>query len=119
VRDIIKSFTYTLGSASYPSGFNPTCGSSLIAYVTFGSFTTTQFSFAGAIDEEIHLGPCHAAAGDSITVTIDSFYGEVVKEKIQNGNFFVIDNTQDSGANVTITDNTTGYSLNTQIYYSY
>jgi hypothetical protein len=119
-RSITTTFSYTLGSANYPAGFTPpTCGSSLIAYANFGAYSSTLLSFGGGIETQISLGSCHANVGDSITVTIVSNYGEVKKSKIQGGDFYVIDNTQDSGSDVTITDNTTGHSLSTTIFFSY
>jgi streptogramin lyase len=116
------SFTYTLGSATYPSGFNPTCGSSLIAWTPNGTqaaWNPANLSWVGGEEGHVSIGPCHAQAGDSITVSWSPVYGGVHLTRITSGDFYVQDNGDDSEVNITITDNTTGYAEATQIWVSY
>ena len=120
-KTITNTFSYTLGSASYPSGFSPSCGSNLIAYTPVGSNGgSTSFSFVAPDPRQIKIGPCHASGGDSITVTITSTYGEVKLWTLQDpGDFAVRDGGDDAGGTIAITDNTTGYSVTQGVWYSY
>ena len=120
----ITNFSYTLASASYPSGYSPSCGTSLNIYWTNvpdgGTTTSDVFSFGGGIPWTVYVGPCHAAAGDSMTVTITDVYGHITSPSHPSpGNFTVNDTGNDSHATLLVKDNTTGASVTTDIWYSY
>ncbi len=118
------TINYTLGSASYPSGYNPSCGTSLNIYWTNvplgGSTTSDTFSFGGGIPWTVYVGPCHAAAGDSMTATLVDDYGHITFPTHPSpGNPTIDDTGNDSHAVMTITDNTTGASVTKDVWYSY
>jgi hypothetical protein len=117
----ITTINYTLGSASYPSGYNPTCGSSLNTYVIFDSgAVVTNFSFGGGQAWTVYVGPCHAAAGDSMTASLTDDYGHITFPTHPSpGNPTIDDTGNDSHAVLTITDNTTGASVTKDVWYSY
>ena len=122
VRDVFKDFYYTLHVYAYPSGFNPPCQESNLTI--WGLNGTTPFSpnpffeLAGGEAPIINVGNCLAATGDSMHANLDVQYGSMRFISTGNGNF-KIDSTDDSAALLTITDNTTGYSSNVEIYLSY
>jgi hypothetical protein len=85
-----------------------------------GSYTSALLSFGGGEEVTIYVGPCHAAAGDSMTVTITDVYGGINSPSHPSpGNFTVKDTGNDSHATLNVTDNTTGHSVNTDIWYAY
>ncbi|HEV3088315.1 MAG TPA: hypothetical protein VGX96_13940 [Candidatus Elarobacter sp.] len=115
------TINYILGSASYPSGYNPSCGTSLNIYQTNGFSTWgPPFSTGGGEEWVTYVGPCHAAAGDSMTAKLVDDYGHLTFPSHPSpGNFSINDTGQDSHAVLTVTDNTTGASITTDVWYSY
>jgi hypothetical protein len=122
-RHLLSTTTinYTLGSASYPAGYNPTCGAALNTYVIFQSgAVVTNYSFGGGQEWTVYVGPCHAAAGDSMTAKLVDDYGHITFPSHPSpGNFTINDTGNDSHATLTITDNTTGASVVKDVWYSY
>lgn len=115
------TINYILGSATYPSGYNPSCGTSLNLYQTNGiTVWAPPFSTGGGEEWVTYVGPCHAAAGDSMTATLVDVYGHLTFPSHPSpGNFSINDTGQDSHATLTVTDNTTGASITTDVWYSY
>jgi hypothetical protein len=121
VRTVNKTFDYTLTARNAPSGFNPPCPEVNIqtyAQVDSSYFHPDPFSFAGGIGEAIEVTPCNAATGDSMHALLEIQYGNMRFISTGNGDF-KLDSVDDSEALLTITDNTTGTSVNTLVYISY
>jgi hypothetical protein len=121
VRNVSKDYYYTLTVVPYPSGFNPPCQESNITI--WGKVGSTAFSpnpffeLAGGEQPDINVGNCLAATGNSMHANLDVQYGNM--RFIAGSGNFKLDSTDDSAALLTITDNTTGYSANVEVYLSY
>jgi hypothetical protein len=116
---ITKTATYTLTVAPYPSGFNTYCPESNLnfwaAYDNGYENGNNGLSFAGGVAPTIQVGSCNAATGDNMHVQLDVDYGTMRFIQTGNGNI-KIDSVDDSGATLTVSDYTTGYSSNTYVY---
>jgi hypothetical protein len=120
-RTLNKTFNYTLTARNAPAGFNPPCPEvnlQVYAQVESSYFHPDPFSFAGGIGEAIEVTPCNAATGDSMHALLEISYGNMRFISTGNGDF-KLDSVDDSGALLTVTDNTTGTSVNTLVYISY
>ena len=121
VRTVNKTYNYTLTVVPYPPGFNPPCQESNITiWGKVGSVAFSPnpfFELAGGEAPDSNVGNCLAATGNSMHALLEVQYGHM--RFIPGSGNFKIDSTDDSAALLTITDNSTGYSSNVQIYLSY
>ena len=121
VRTLNKTFDYTLTARNVPPGFNSSCPEvNLLLWGQIGSgyLHPDPFSFPGGIGAAIEVAPCTAATGDHMHALLEIQYGNMRFISTGNGDF-KLDSVDDSGALLTITDNTTGVSVNTLVYISY
>lgn len=121
VRTVNKTFDYTLTARSAPSGFNPPCPEvnlQLWGQIESSYFHPDPFSFAGGTGLAIETSPCNASTGDSMHALLEISYGNLRFISTGNGDF-KLDSVDDSSALLTVTDNTTGTSVNTLVYVSY
>jgi hypothetical protein len=121
VRTLNKTFDYTLTARNVPPGFNSSCPEvNLLLWGQVGSayLHPDPFSFAGGIGAAIEVAPCTAATGDHMHALLEISYGNMRFISTGNGDF-KLDSVDDSGALLTITDNTTGVSVNTLVYIAY
>jgi hypothetical protein len=117
---LLGGISYKLARVGYPKGFRPRCGTSLIAFAIEGGAATTVFSFPGGVPITIYVGPCHAAAGDSMNATLTNVYGHVnFVAHPSPGNFTIKDAGVDSQATLVIKDLTTGASVTKSVWYAY
>ena len=115
-----KWIRYKLGSARYPKAYHPRCGVPLNVFAVSGHTATSVLTFAGGVPATIYVGPCHAAAGDSMTATLTDVYGHIVfLAHPSPGNFVIEDTGVDSQSTLTIRDHTTGHSATTSVWYAY
>jgi hypothetical protein len=120
-RTLNKTFNYTLTARNVPPGFDSSCPEvNLLLWGQTGSayLHPDSFSFAGGVTANIEVAPCTAATGDSMHALLEISYGNMRFISTGNGDF-KLDSVDDSGALLTITDNTTGVSSNTLVYISY
>jgi hypothetical protein len=117
-RTINKTYDYTLSIAQLPSGFNPPCQeTNITAWGVIGSpfnLASVEPTFTGGNPVDINVTACNAAAGDSMHALLEVQYGSMRFVPRTNG--FAVDSVDASSATVTITDNTTGDSVNGLIY---
>ena len=121
VRTLNKTFDYTLTARNVPPGFDSSCPEvNLQLWGQTGSayLHPDPFSFAGGVGAAIEVSPCNAATGNSMHALLEIQYGNMRFISTGNGDF-KLDSVDDSGALLTITDNTTGTSVNTLVYISY
>jgi hypothetical protein len=123
VRDVRKTYDYTLKVHPYPPGFNPPCQeSNLTIYGQVGNTAFSPdpfFNIVGLEQPYINVGNCLAATGNRMHAILDVQYGHMRFIGTPATGNFKIDSVDDSAALLTITDNSTGYSSNVQIYLSY
>ena len=121
-RTVNKTFNYTLTAQAVPSGFSTYCPeSNLVFWGEVNGFPQhpDSFSFAGTTGGlTVNVAPCNAATGNSMHALLEIQYGNMRFVSTGNGNF-KLDSVDDSGALLTVTDNSTGYSSNTLVYISY
>jgi hypothetical protein len=121
VRTVNKTFDYTLTAQNAPSGFPgcPEVNLQLWGQIGSGYLHPDPFSFPGGEGgATINVSPCNAATGDSMHALLEISYGNMRFISTSNGNF-KLDSVDDSGALLTVTDNTTGTSVNTLVYIAY
>ena len=123
----IKTYNYTLTIPAYPSGFSQVCQEvnpsiwtyfpgSGTAYDTTADRVSSQVGGSPPIIEIGHS--CGLAnTGDSIHVQMDVSYGN--PNFVASSGAFKVDSVDDSGSNLTITDNTTGVSSQLAVYVSW
>ena len=122
-RTVTKTYNYTLTVKPYPSGFNPGCqevNPTIWALFPSGFATDSDpLNLAGGSQPEINIGAsCGlAATGDSIHVLMEISYGNM--RFIAGSGNFKLDSVDDSHADLTITDNTTGVSSQKSVYLSW
>ena len=120
-QTVRKTFNYTLIARPVPPGFDPTCPEvNLLLWGQTGSafLHPDPFSFAGGVTATINVAPCNAATGNSMHALLEIQYGHMRFIATGQGNF-KLDSVDDSGALLTVTDNTTGTSVNTLVYIAY
>ncbi|MEA2690492.1 MAG: hypothetical protein QOJ39_1114 [Candidatus Eremiobacteraeota bacterium] len=121
-RTVDSSLNYTLTAQNAPSGFSAPCQESNLTFwglVQTSAFHPDPFSFAGASGGlTVNVTPCNAATGDSMHALLQVVYGSMRLISTTSGNF-KIDSVDDSRALLTVTDNTTGYSSNTEVYVTF
>jgi hypothetical protein len=121
-QTVKKTFNYTLIARPVPPGFDPTCPEvNLALWGKIGAafLHPDPFSFPGGEGgATINVPPCNAATGDSMHALLEIQYGHMRFIATGNGNF-KLDSVDDSGALLTVTDNTTGTSVNTLVYIAY
>jgi hypothetical protein len=116
-----KTFNYTLVARPAPPGFPPCpeVNLQLWGQIGVGFLHPDPFSFPGGEGgATINVSPCNAATGNSMHALLEIQYGHMRFIATGNGNF-KLDSVDDSGALLTVTDNTTGTSVNTQVYIAY
>jgi hypothetical protein len=117
---VIKTYDYTLSVAPFPSGFNPYCQESNLT--VWGVISGTPFdlnsgslpTFTGGNPVDINVAACNAAAGNSMHAVLEISSGSMRFVSRTNG--FALDSVDASTAILTVTDNSTGYSTNGNIY---
>jgi hypothetical protein len=121
-QTVNKTFNYTLVARNVPPGFDPSCPEvNLQLWGQIGSayLHPDPFSFPGGEGgATINVSPCNAATGNSMHALLEIQYGHMRFIATGNGNF-KLESVDDSGALLTVTDNTTGTSVNTLVYISY
>ena len=122
VRTVNKDFDYKLVARPVPPGFDPTCPEvnlQLWGQIGVAFLHPDPFSFPGGEGgATINVSPCHAATGDKMHALLEIQYGSMRFIRTHDGNF-KLDSVDDSGALLTVTDNTTGTSVNTLVYIAY
>ena len=125
VRSVRKTYDYTLTVQPYPSGFNPSCqevNPTIWELLPNGTGTIANpLNIVGGEQPTVNVGASCGLAptGNSMHAILDVDYGTMrFIPETSTGNF-KIDSVDDSGALLTITDNTTGVSSNQYIYLSY
>jgi hypothetical protein len=121
VRTVNKTLDYTVTVRTPPSGFPPCPEVNLQLWGQIGTayLHPDPFSFPGGEGgATINVSPCNAATGDHMHALLEVSYGSMRFISTSNGNF-KLDSVDDSGALLTVTDNTTGTSVNTLVYISY